>query len=163
MPSHAISIGARCHAGLPGDALQRLGLVDDLGIGRTVAGAAHHAGHAHAAVAARHRRLVLMHGHALERAVAGRMAVHAARMLDDLAGLLEHGDGALVLVGDGSEGRGVAQAGAVDRFVGGNRNADSEASSSGQNGERRERNRQRRRLITIRLPARWAGAGRAGR
>ncbi len=68
-----------------------------------VAGVAHHAGHADVAVAARHRRLVRMHGHALQRAVAGRMAVHAARMLDDLAGLLEQRDGARRLVGDAVE------------------------------------------------------------
>ena len=97
---------------VPRNALQGFGLIDDVDIGRTVACVAHHAGHADVAVAARHGRLMLVHRHALQRAVAGGVAIHAARMLDDLAGLFEQGDGARRLVLDRGKRRGVAQAGA---------------------------------------------------
>jgi hypothetical protein len=46
-----------------------------------------------------------MHGHALQRRVAGGVAVHAAWMLDHLAGLFEQSDRALVLVGNAVEAR----------------------------------------------------------
>ncbi len=63
------------------DALQAFGLPDNLDVRFAVAGPAHHAGHADPALAALDRRLVHAHFHALQRAVAGRMAVHAAWML----------------------------------------------------------------------------------
>ena len=104
LPSQAISIGARCQSGWPGMLFsvsawpttatfsapwQVLHIMPGMPI---------------SAVAARDRRLVRMHVHALQRAVGRRVAVDAARMLDDLAGLLEQRDRPRRLVGDAFEG-----------------------------------------------------------
>jgi predicted outer membrane protein len=65
-----------------------------------VAGGAAQAGDADAAVAALDGGDVEAGLVALERSGRRRVAVHAARVLDDLAGLLEHANGAAGGVGD---------------------------------------------------------------
>ena len=59
LPSHAISIGARCQAGLPGMLFKVSDWSTMSDIGRAMAGVAHHSRHAHAAIAAQYWRLVL--------------------------------------------------------------------------------------------------------
>ena len=58
-----------------------------------------------AILAAHHQRLVRSHLVALARPLADGMAVHAARMLQNLAGLLEQGNRARLRVGDAGEAR----------------------------------------------------------
>ena len=60
-------------------------------------------GHAEIAVAARDGRLVRVHVHALQRPVAGGVAVHAAGMQQHLTRLLEERGGTGALVGDAGE------------------------------------------------------------
>ena len=74
-------------------------------VGVVMAGVALHAGCAMAVGAAYDERLVRTAGVGLQRDVAGRMTVHAARVQDDLAGFLEQRNGALPLVRDRSERR----------------------------------------------------------
>ena len=112
LPAHAIS-GRR---ELPG---RVTGDVPGIEVGGAVAGRAAHAGRAEAILAAHHKRLVRVPVVALQRAIAGGMAVHAARMHDHLAGLVEEGDGALLLVGDAGEV--CRRASAVCRGVGARR------------------------------------------
>ena len=82
LPSHAISRGARCHSGWPGTRPgSKLAVL--------VADGAAHGREAMTVRAALDRRLVQPALLALARAVAGRMAVHAARMGQHLAELGE--------------------------------------------------------------------------
>ena len=77
-----------------------MGVID---VGWAMAGGAAHSRGAEAIGTAHHKRLMGMLVLALQRTVGCRVAVHAPRMRDDLAGFLEQGDGTVLVTLDFGE------------------------------------------------------------
>ncbi len=78
----------------------QMGVID---VGWAMAGGAAHSRGAEAIGTAHHKRLMGMLVLALQRTVGCRVAVHAPRMRDDLAGFLEQGDGTVLVTLDFGE------------------------------------------------------------
>ena len=98
--------------------------------------------------AAHDQRHVRMPVVTLRRPVAGRMAVDAARMGDDLAGLLEQRQRALLVVGDG--GKGLHRAKRLGRI--GLRGGDGHADGDDRQQRRREVSRSSACFLLTPLP-----------